>query len=313
MADANSPLVIVPRLSAIAIKYRQKNFIADRVVPRTPVDLQTFIHIKDRMADWITPIETTVGRTGKVNQLANSAQDPVTLSTLNQGLDEGVPNQDAMNGPSESALDRATQRVMALVELRREQRVAAFFASGTAATFFDFYTTLSGTSKWSDIVSGVSNPVSDLLAYLDKPFMRPNKLVMGRDVWTKLRQHPKMIEAAFWGGAQAGIVGRAQVADILEVDEIIVGDGWYNSAVKGLTPVNARLWGNFVAGIYQGDNVTEDSGNAWGFTAQFGQRIAGTITTADIGLFGGQWVRAGESVREVIAAKEFGFLISAPI
>jgi hypothetical protein len=308
MADANSPLVIVPSLSAVAIKFRQKNFIADLVMPRTPVDKQTFIHIKDRIQDWITPVETAVGRTGTVNALANSLQDPTYLATLNQGLDESVPNQDEMNGPQESALMRATQRVMALIELRREQRVAAIVATtGNHA----FTATLSGTAQWSDTVN--SNPVSDLLTYLDKPFMRPNKLIMGRDVWTKLRQHPKMIESAFWAGAQSGIVSHQQVADILEVDEIIVGDGWYNGAAKGQASANTRLWGKFIAGIYQGDNVSSDSGNIWGYTAQFGQRIAGTIATADIGLFGGQKVRAGESIREVVAAPEFGFLLSAVV
>lgn len=308
MADANSPLVIVPSLSAVAIKFRQKNFIADLILPRVIVDKQEFIHIKDRIQDWITPVETAVGRTGKLNELANSAQDPTYLATNNQGLDESVPNQDAMSGPSESALMRATQRVMSLVELRREQRVSAIVAT---TGNYAFTATLTGTAQWSD--SANSNPLADLLTYLDKPFIRPNKLVLGREVWTKLRQHPKMIEAAFWAGAQSGTVNRQQVADLLEIDELIIGDGWYNTANKGQAPVNARLWGKFCAGFYQGDNISSDSGNLWGYTAQFGQRIAGTIATADIGLFGGQKVRAGESVREVVAAPEFGFLLSAVI
>lgn len=310
MANANSPLIIVPKLSAVAIKYRQKNFIADQIMPRVMVDAQEFIYAKDRMADWITPVETSVGRTGKVNELANSQQDPTYLATQDNGLDERVPNRDGMNGPNESALMRATQRVMSLVELRREQRVSTIV---TTAGNYAFSTTLSGTSQWSDYLG--SNPIDALLTELDKPFMRPNKIIMGRAVWTKTCMHPKVIEAAFWAGAQAGKVSQSQVAQLLEVDEIIVGDGWYNSAAKGQTLVQTRLWGKFCAGIYQSeaDQIDPQGGNSWGFTAQFGQRVAGTLQDPDIGLFGGVRVRAGESVREVVPAPEFGFLLSAVI
>ena len=307
MANANSPLIIVPKLSAVAIKYRNKSFIADKVMPRVKVDAQEFIYAKDRMADWITPVETSVGRTGRVNELANSQQDPIYLATLDQGLDERVPNRDQMNGPRESALMRATQRVMSLVELRREQRVSTIV---TTPGNYQFKTALAGNSKWSDYNN--SNPVDTILTELDKPFMRPNKIIMGRNVYTKLRQHPKIVEAVFGVISSAGVVAQQQLAAILEVNEVIVGDGWYNSAAAGQTPNNTRLWGNFCAMIYQSqaDSIDPQGGNSWGFTAQFGNRVAGTLQDPDIGLFGGVRVRAGESVREVIPAPEFGSLLT---
>ena len=310
MADSNSPLVIVPSLSAIAIKYRQKGFIADLILPRVTVDKMEFIHVADRIGDWITQVDTQVGRTGKVNQLTNTLQDPTYLATRNQGLDEAVANQDQMNGPTESALMRATQHVMSLVELGREYRVASLVSNPGN---YNYSTTLSGTSQWSDYVN--SNPLTDINTYLDNCFMRPNKLVMGRSVWTKLKQHPKILAAAFGSvNPQSNSqVLKSHLADIFEVEEIIVGDGWGNAANKGQTVSKARIWGKFLAGIYQGDNVSSDSGNTWGYTAQFGDRIAGTIASPDIGLFGGQYVRAGESVREVISAPEFGFLIQNAI
>lgn len=299
----NSPLVIVPALSAIAIKYRQAGFVADEVMPRTPpLDKQEFKHLTDRMSDWITPPETDVGRTGAVNKLASAGQDGVDLATRNQGLDEPVPNQDQMNGPSESALGRATQRVMSLVELRREIRVATKFAT---AGNFSYGTTLQGQAQWSDYDH--SNPVDAILAELDKPFMRPNVLVMGQAVYTKLRQHPKILMAVFGAVKTGGVVSREQLAALFEVDKIVVGQGWYNSAAKGQTPVKTRVWGKICAGVYLGQEGGPDSGNTWGYTAQFGSRVAGTVADPDIGLFGGVKVRAGESVLEVVAAPEFGF------
>ena len=219
----------------------------------------------------------------------------------NQGLDEPVPNQDQMNGPSESALMRATQRVMGFVELRREQRAAAMVSDPAN---YAYTATLSGTSQWSDYTN--SDPLNDLLTYLDMPFVRPNKLVIGRAVWTILSQHPKLTSSF---AINSKIISKDQLAGLLEIDEIIVGDGWINTNAKGQTVSKTRIWGKFCAGIYQG-NIANDSAGTWGYTAQFGNRIAGTIQDPDIGLFGGVKVRAGESVREVVTAKEFGFLLN---
>jgi hypothetical protein len=310
MADAQSPLYIRPDLSAIAIKYRQNNFIADEVMPRTLVEKQEFVHLADRIAEWITPPDTTVGRTSTPNALSNSSQDPTTYATVNQGLDEPVPNQDQQNGPSESALQRATQRVMSFVELRREIRVAGIVStSGNYANS----ATLSGTSQWSDFTN--SDPIQALLGYLDTPFMRPNTMVIGQDVWTKIRQHPKVISAVnyYGGGSGQGVASKEQIAAAMGIDQIIVGQGWYNTANKGQATTKARVWGKFCALLYLGQNGGPDSGNTWGYTAQFGQRIAGVRADANIGLFGGQWVRAGESVKEVVAAPEFGYLLSSVV
>ena len=302
MADTNSPLFIRPDLSAIAIKYRQDNMVADEVMPRIKVEKQEFIHLADRMAEWITPPDTMVGRTGAPNMLSNSFEDPTQLATVNQGLDEPVPNQDQLNGPNESALGRATQRVVSLLELRREIRVAGMCATGAN---FTYTTTLSGTSQWSDYVN--SDPVGTILPQLDIPFMRPNILVMSREVWTKLRAHPKILMAIFGAVKTGGLANREQVAGLFEVDKLVIGSGFYNSAAKGQTLAKTRIWGKHLVGFYQHALGGPDGGNTWAYTAQFGDRVAATYPDPKVGLFGGEWVRAGESVKEVIAAPEFAF------
>jgi hypothetical protein len=227
-------------------------------------------------------------------------QDPNYLSTRDYGLDEKVPNRDEMNGPSESALGRATQHVMSKVLRRREQRVAAIVGNSANFGYSNAYS--SGSTQWSHVDS---TPLKDLLDYLDKPFIRPNALVMGRAVWTALSQHPKLLANA----ATNVRITRQMLADMLEIQEVIVGDGWVNSAKEGQTASKTRIWGKICAGIYKGPVGLEANGT-WGYTAQFGSRVAGTIIDPDIGIFGGLRVRAGESVREVVPGKEFGFLFT---
>lgn len=45
----------------------------------------------------------------------------------------------------------------------------------------------------------------------------------------------------------------------------------------------------------------------FGFTAQSGSRVANSIADPDIGMRGGQRVRVGESVRELIVAGDCGY------
>jgi hypothetical protein len=139
--------------------------------------------------------------------------------------------------------------------------------------------------------------------------MRANVLVLGQAVWTKLRQHPRVVQAVYGTAQNAGVVNRAQVAELLELSEILVGQGFLNTAKKGQAPVLSRVWGKHAALIHR-DGLADTRGNrtTFGFTAQWGERIAGTIRDPNVGMRGGTVVRVGESVAEVIAAPDLGYL-----
>ncbi|MFN8996736.1 MAG: phage capsid protein, partial [Pseudomonadota bacterium] len=68
-----------------------------------------------------------------------------------------------------------------------------------------------------------------------------------------------------------------------------------------------RVWGKHAAALF----ISEDMANAdqptFGFTAEFGQRIAGTMDEPKMGLRGSVRIRVGESVKEVIAANDAGY------
>jgi hypothetical protein len=51
----------------------------------------------------------------------------------------------------------------------------------------------------------------------------------------------------------------------------------------------------------------------FGFTGEWGNRLAGTITDSDIGMRGGERVRVGESVKELISASDAGYLITGAV
>lgn len=320
---AQAPFVIQPQLTAIALAYRNEKFVADDVLPRVPVESPNFKWSQYTKGDAFTVPDTRVGRKGDVNEIDWSATEQTT-STKDYGLEDAIPYSDVMAAQAAQRTQgvmpidpqaRSTELLTDLVQLDRELRVANVVNNPNTYPTAN-KTTLSGSSQWSDYTN--SDPVTAILTTMDSMLIRPNKLVLGRAVYTKLRMHPKIVSAVFALGGNAatgGIVSRQAIADLLELDEIIVGEGWYNTAKKGQAVNVQRVWGKSAILFYQNPVLASPQGvMTFGFTAQWGDRIAGVIEQdPDIGLRGGTRVRVGESVQEVIAAPDTGYLFQAAV
>ncbi len=301
-----------PELSAIAIGYKNRDIdlIADQVLPRVPTAMK-FAYTKYSQADAYTVPPTRVGRKSEPT-MVDFGGTLVNDECVDWGLDDLVPNVEidafnAMPKPAQmvSPLAKSTSLLTGLILLDREIRVANLVFN-TANYVAGNKITLSGTSQWSDFAN--SNPLDALLAALDVPLIRPNTVTLGQAAWTKMRQHPRLIQAANASAQTGGAITRQQLADLLEVKNVLVGAGFANTAKKGQAPVMSRVWGKHCALLF----VSEDMANAdqpqFGFTAQFGSRIAGNIPDPKKGLRGGETVRVGESVKEVICASEAGYM-----
>ncbi len=300
-----------PELTAIAIGYRnpEADLIADEVLPRVPT-AKKFKYTKYDAAQGYTIPNTLVGRKSEPTMVDFGGTE-VTDECVDYGLDDLVPNDEtdaweAMpernNVPSPMAV--STMLLTHLTQLDREIRVAGvvFAAANYPAAN---KVTLSGTSQWSDRTN--SDPVNAILAALDVPLIRPNAMVLGRATWTQLRQHPKVVQAIVKQGVSSGMVSRQAVADLFELDRLLIGGAFYNTAKKGAAPTYARAWGKHAALLYVSPTAAQMMQPTFGFTAQFGTRLAGNITEQKAGLRGGQRIRSGESVKEVISASDVGY------
>lgn len=311
---ATNSFPVNPVLSAIAIGYRNRDIdmIADDVLPRIPKGGRVFNYTKYSAADAYTVPNTLVGRKGEPNQV-ESGGVLVQGACLDYGLDDIVPNDEieaweamtkpAVGGPV-SPLMKSTSLVTGLVVLDREIRAAniVFNAASYAAAN---KVVLSGTSQWSDQTN--SNPVDAILAGLDIPLYRPNVLTFGQAAWTKLRQHPKLVQGVYGTAQTGGAVTRQQAADFFEVKKIVVGAGFVNTARKGQAVNMQRVWGKHCAALFVSEDLADADQPTFGFTAQFGDRVAGSIPQPKMGLRGSEQVRVGESVVEIVAANDAGF------
>ena len=69
----------------------------------------------------------------------------------------------------------------------------------------------------------------------------------------------------------------------------------------------ARVWGKHCALLFVSPDMANADQPTFGWTAQFGDRIAGAIPAPTKGLRGGQTIRVGESVKEVISAPDAAY------
>ena len=305
---ANYPFPVNNEYTAIAIACMNKAMIADMVLPITPVS-KKFTWIKHTKEEAFSPPDDRVGRKSAPNQVSFTGSEE-TDSTEDYALDDPIPQDDieANNVPGYDVIGKSTEFLMNLLMLKREKRVAdlVFDANTYAASNKD---QLSGSSQFSD---ATSKPVDKLLEYLDTPLMRPNLAIFGNTAWRKTRQNPNVIESIKGTGAgaeAAGTVSRQQMAEVLEIDDVVVGQGWINIAGKGQPPNFVRVWGNHIALIYRDVLAGPQRGTTFGFTGQWGGRIAGSQPDGDIGMRGGVKNRVGWSHKEIISAADLGFFV----
>ena len=301
---AQAPFPIDPALTALAISYRNEMMVADAVLPRTRVGKQEFKYFKTVYGDDFTIPDTRVGRKSRPNMVETGGTE-VTDSTVDYGLEDAIPAADVQNADARyNPLARATVYLTDLIELDREKRVADLVT--TLGTYPAAQrATLSGTGQWSDWTN--SNPANAILVAMDAMIMRPNVLVMGQAVATQLMQHPKVVQIVNKTSQSNGIVTLDALAAALGLQRVIVGQSWINTAKKGQAASYSRCWGKHAALLHVNPTVDPGRGGTFGFSAQWGDRIAGSDFDRDIGLRGGQRVRVGESVKEVIAENTCGY------
>ena len=310
------PFVTDPSLTAIAIGYRNEAYqlIADEVLPRVPVYGETFKWTEYPTAEAFTVPDTRVGRRGRVNQVEFTGTEREG-AVEDFGLDDPIPNTDIQEAARIRAEKRglydpeaqATEMLTDLVLLGREVRVAgiihdpATYAVGRKVT-------LAGTSQFSDYAN--SDPIGVIKTAIEGTLgPRPNTLVLGQPVWSKLSSHPSIVNAIRGNVSSKGIVTRAEFAALFEIPRLLVGEAYVNTARKGQTEVLARVWGKHIAALHLNPQARLQRGLTFGMTAQYGTKIAGRIEDDDIGLQGGVRVRSGERVKELVIAKDCGYFI----
>jgi len=305
-----TPFVQDTKLTAIAVGFKNAEFIADQVAPRIDVMSEDFRWTEYNSHEMLTIPDTLVGRKGVPNEVEFTGEER-SGHTKDWGLSDGVPQSDidkAANHPSFDPLGRATKGVTQLVDLAREMRVANFVRN---ADNYNHKQALTSGNKFSDYDADFFEILG--LA-LEQPLMRPNTAILGHTEWFHLSRNKALLKAMGRNvDTQEGKITRQEFVDLIEIDKLIIGKSRYNTANKGQGANLSRLWGGTAAFHYVNPNLMSlEEDLTFMATASYLGKVAyqKAIEPGEMGLRGGKKVTVGDSCNEVQISKEAGYLLT---
>ena len=219
-------------LTNVLVSYlnRGRGFVSTRVFPIVSVDKQSDKYYVYPKGDWFRD-EAQKRRSG-----AETVGSGYTLSTDTYyadvwGIHKDVDEQLRWNADAAIDVDRdATEFVALRIAMRMERDWATnFFTTSVWGTD----TTVAAT--WDNYAT--SDPIGDILtastAMLQATGYRPNKLVVGLQVFNALMHHPDIVDRYKY--TSSNVVTEQLLAQLFRVDEVLVAEGVYNSAQEGQT------------------------------------------------------------------------------
>ena len=236
---------------------------------------------------------------------------------LDYGLEGFITQDDINQAASLRAINQSiidprflqTEVLTDIVWLGRELRVAgiAFNAANYLPNLTTNLQANNGAQQFDAYAT--SNPITLINSFLDSCLVRPNQLLFGRVSWTALRSHPIIMKAVNRTAGDTGNATTQEVADLFEVNKILVGEGWVNASKDPDNPVFERAWGAHMAGQFCNPAAVKVMGMTWGYTADYRGIVAGELPDRRMGAEGGLWVRVVQCCREIVAAQRAGFFL----
>lgn len=283
--------------------YENRDMIADDVLPVVSVD-------KLSGKVWGSPATTLqtianaqlVGSRGRPNEVPYSVNADLSYNCENYGLVDFIDYQTIANAdaPIEPRVLSAVV-VKSFLDLAREYRVAGVVFN--SANYGANTTALSGANRWDQ---PSSDPIAEILTRKEEIFSTANTLVIGGQVWPKLRTNPKVLQYILSrsGVSNIGAVPLSVQAELFaalcEVERVVIGRAKYiTSQEAGST--SAYLWGKSCALIRVEPNPNPRMTSTFGYTYRFGSKAYRNEVIPDRmpGAMGGEYLKLTHSDAEV--------------
>lgn len=235
---------------SIAHMNKEEHYVADRMFPLVPSDKQSDLFVIYTRGDFFQGSENAqamrelIRAPGTRSPVAGYGFATTSFRCENFAVAVEIPDELRGNADEIFQLDSEAALLATQIQLIRRERAWATDFMTTSV----WGTDVTGTTnfvKWSDF--GGSDPLTDLEDGLDAVEAatggRPNKLAMGAIVWRRLKHHPDFVDR-IKGGATAGspaLVQRQLLAQLLEIEEVLVGRASFRSSGEGLTLTMARI------------------------------------------------------------------------
>lgn len=227
-------------LTNMSIAYLQdpRGFVADQVFPNIPVEKQSDVYFAyDRSDFWRNTFQKRGPGTESAGGGWKIANTPYYAHVW--ALHKDIDDQIRANQDSPLNLDRdATIYLSEQAQIAREVTwAAAYFTTGIWSGWTGAAVDITGVAaspgvndalQWND---ANATPIPEITTKMDAQHLltgrRPNTLVLGRQVWSKLKDHATILDRIKYSSSAGSpaIVTRQAVAALFEIERILVMDG----------------------------------------------------------------------------------------
>lgn len=258
-------------LSQFSVAYRNENYISEKILPVLKVVEKSGKYAKYGKDNLRLP-DSMERAPGTQAMTFDYTVSQGTYACTEKSAEKAVPDEFQQNqdDPYDAKRDATT---FALDKLwgYAENKLATYMSNTANLTS---NVTLSGTTQWSDYSN--SDPMSNIktgrTTMLGNNGKKPNLLVLGNDVWEALKIHPDIAERVKYVGVTGADAIKRAIAQLFEVEEVLVGDSIKNSANEGQTDSLTTLWGKHAWLIYRAPRPSL-MGLSFGYTFKDVERV----------------------------------------
>jgi hypothetical protein len=232
-------------LTNVSVQYRNADFIADQIFPELPVDHQHDKYYKFGK-DNLRP-QDDAKRPGS---LANEADYTLTKDEYNaegHALRFFIPDPWRKNQTGGVDLDiDTTLQLTDRIQLNQDVNLFNLISAQMAPVSL-------AAAKWDDdSVDPIARIDLEKQALGKQIGKMPNTLVLGRPVFTAVRNNAKVkVRITGAAGLSGSTITAQQVASVLEIDRVIVADTVKNLAAEGQADNMDFVWGKNALLLYR--------------------------------------------------------------
>lgn len=230
-------------LSNLAIGFTENATIAGTIAPIVTVGKQSDQYPIWSRADAMRVENDKRSPGTEANKITQSVSSD-TYFANNYALKKSVTIEDRVNADAiylQKLINGAADYVSRKLALGWEARVntLVFTAAnvGSSAAVASEWDAAASSDPLGDIQTAIDN-VQDLTG------TRPNRMTMGLKAWRSLRRNDQIRNIIFGTNNGGGYPSRAQIAGLVELETITVGEAYRNTAEEGLAETLVPFWGD---------------------------------------------------------------------
>jgi hypothetical protein len=299
-------------LSQMAIGVAENVTIASAIAPVVSVDKQGDPYTVFSRADAFRTEEALRSPGTEANKITRSISSD-TYFAKNYALKLPITIEDRENADPvfrqnlwNDGAEYLTDKLMLGWEVRVATLVNATANVGSSAGVASGWNSAASSDPIGDIHTAMDN-VQDLTG------QRPNRLVLGLDAWRSLRRNDQILNRIFGTNNGGGFPSTAQIANLMEIENIHVGQAYRNTANEAQAEVLAKVWGDNALLCYTPNAPSRDRPSfmysyRWapsGIPSMSAERHPFDAKTKT------EEVEVGYYQDEKVTASEYGFLLLA--